>query len=104
MNEKTLGCIGTFGCFFLSVIASLIAWFGGLKKSESKTREIVKEMFNLQLTLIILCLITAFIIPQSIGTPIIHVLNLANLYFSIVSGLAVLKDKEFKAPAFRFIK
>ena len=43
MNEKTLGYLGTLGTILLGLIASLIAWFGGLKDTQSHEKEVVRQ-------------------------------------------------------------
>ncbi len=102
MNEKTLGYLGTLGCILLGVIASLIAWFGGLKDTQSHEKEVVRQMFNFELSIVILGIVTSFI--PVVGIVICLVLNLANLVYSIISFLAVKNNKEFKVPAYEFIK
>lgn len=102
MNEKVLGFIGTLGCILLGVIASLIAWFGGLKDTQSHTREVVRKFFNFEITILILALILCLI--PVIGQLACVVLNLANLYYAIVAFIAVKNNKEFKAPSYEFIK
>ena len=102
MNEKTLGYLGTLGTILLGLIASLIAWFGGLKDTQSNTREVVRRLFNFEITIAIIGIV-AVLIP-GIGKILCAILNLANLYFAIVAFLAVKDNKEFNAPAVEFIK
>ncbi len=102
MNEKTLGIIGTLGCIVLGIIASLIAWFCGGKELQTPTKEVIRQMFNLELTLTIVGAILFFI--PLVGQLICVVLNLVSIIYAIMAFIALNNNKEFKAPSFEFIK
>ncbi len=97
MNEKILVIIGTLGTIILGVIASLIAWFVGKDSLQGNNREIVRQMFNLQLSLLVISVIICW---MPIVNIICALLPLINLVFAIMAFIAHQNNKEFKAPSF----
>ena len=102
MNEKTLTIIGTLGVILFGVIASAVAWFAGGKELSGNSREIIRQMFNFELTIFIASLILSFIPLVNILAGL--VIMIANIVFAIKSFAASNNNAEFKAPFYEFIK
>ena len=102
MNEKTLTIIGTLGTILFGVIASLVAWFAGGKDLQGNSKEIIRQMFNFELTILIASIVLGLI--PFVGILVGFVVLVANLVFAIKSYIAATKGAEFKAPGFEFIK
>lgn len=103
MNEKTAVLIGTLGTIILGVFASLIAWFAGKDALQGRDREIVRQMFNLELTLMIVGIIASFI--PFLGILICLVLVIIAIVYAIMAYVASNNDKEFKISiAWDFVK
>lgn len=102
MNEKVLSILGTLGCILLGVVASAIAWFAGGNALQTNNKEILRKMFNFQLSILILCFVLAFIpvVGQIAGL----VIWIANIVVSIQAFVASNNNAAFNAPAFEFIK
>lgn len=97
MNEKTLVILGTLGCILLGVVGSLIAWLAGGSDLTGNSRAIIRQVFNFQLSLLVVGLIIVWI----------PVINLLSFVLSIVGTVYVIKafiaynnNTEFKAPSF----
>lgn len=102
MNEKGFVILGTLGTILLGVFASLIAWLVGSDKLQENGKEIVRQMFNWEVSILIISLIVCWI--PVIGAILCMVMNVANLVFAIKAFLAYQNNKEFKAPSFINIK
>lgn len=102
MNEKTLTIIGTLGTIILGVFASLIAWFAGGKELQGNSKEVIRQMFNFELTIFVAGIVLGLI--PVVGQILALVIFVANLVFAIQSFVAANKGAEFKAPGFEFIK
>lgn len=102
MNEKTLTIIGTLGVILFGVIASIVAWFAGGNELQGNSREVIRQMFNFELTILIASLVLGWIplISILVGLAIV----VANIIFAIKSFNAANNNTEFKAPCFEFIK
>lgn len=97
MNEKTIVIIGTLGTILLGVIGSLIAWFAGKDTLQGNGKEIVREMFNLELSLTVVGLLICWI---PVVNMLCGLLALTNLVFAILAFIAYKDNKEFKTPSF----
>lgn len=100
MNEKTLVLLGTLGCILLGVLATLIAWFCGGKDLTGNAKEILKKVFNFQLSLTLVGVVVG----------LIPIINLILLVFSLIGTVYVIKafiaynkNSQFDAPSFKFI-
>jgi uncharacterized Tic20 family protein len=100
MSEKGLVILGTLGCILIGVLGTLIAWFCGGKDLTGNAKDILKKMFNFQLSLTLVGIIISFI-------PIV---NLLLLLFSLIGTVYVIKafvaynkNTQFNAPSFGFI-
>ncbi len=102
MNEKTLTIIGTLGVILFGVIASAVAWFAGGKDLSGSSREIIRQMFNFELTILIVSLVLGFI--PLVGLIAGFAIMIANIVFAIKSFAASNNNAEFKAPCYEFIK
>ncbi len=102
MNEKTLSIIGTLGTILFGVFASLVAWFAGGKDLQGNTKEVIRQMFNFELTIFVAGLVLGWI--PLVGILVGLVIFVSNIVFAIKSFIAANKGEEFKAPAFAFIK
>lgn len=102
MNEKTLSIIGTLGVILFGVIASIVAWFAGGKDLQGNAKEVIRQMFNFEITIFIVGFFTAWI--PFVGFLIGLAILVSNIVFAIKSYNAVNKGVEFKAPGFAFIK
>ena len=95
MNEKTLTIIGTLGVILFGVIASAVAWFAGGKDLSGSSREIIRQMFNFELTILIVSLVLGFI--PLVGLIAGFAIMIANIVFAIKSFAASNNNEEFKA-------
>ena len=104
-NEKVLTLVGTLGVIILGVIGSLVAWFLGGKDLEGNARETLRQIFNFEISLIIVAFIVGVVsafIPF-VGI-LVLLLSLANLVLPIMAFIAINNGTEFKAPSFQFVK
>ena len=102
MNEKTLSILGTLGCILLGVIASAIAWFAGGNTLQTHNKEIIRKMFNFEITILILCLVLGFI--PAVGQIAGLVITIANIVIAVQAFIASNNNTAFNAPAYEFIK
>lgn len=102
MNEKTIGFIGTLGCILFGAIASLVAWFCGGKDLQTNTKEVVRQMFNFEITLFIVGILLNLI--PILGQLTLFVLWLYSIVLSIKAYQAINNNTAFKAPSFELIK
>lgn len=109
-EEKTwaAGChLSAFAGFCTGigfVLGPLIVWL--LKKESSKfIDDQGKEALNFQLTMFILVIVSFFLIIVLIGIPMLIVLALLNLIFTIVAGIKASEGVAYRYPInFRLIK
>ena len=102
MNEKNLGIMGTLGCILLGVIACLIAWFCGGNKLQTPTREVIRKMFNIELTLTIIGVIFMFI--PALSRIVCPCLNIISVVLAVMAFMAIKNNTEFNVPSIEFIK
>ncbi len=102
MDQKTLVIIGTILTIILGVLASLIAWFAGGQKLEGSAREAIRQMFNFELTYLILAIVLGWI--PLLGQLLILILWIANIVFAIKAFQAGTKNTDLKIPCFNMIK
>ena len=102
MDEKVLGILGTLGCIILGVVAAAVAWFCGGSELQTPAKEVLRRMFNFEITIVILGVILMFI--PVVGQLIALALSAVNLIYAVMAFLAIQNNKEFKAPAYEFIK
>ncbi len=84
------------------VIVSAVAWFAGGKDLSGSSREIIRQMFNFELTILIVSLVLGFI--PLVGLIAGFAIMIANIVFAIKSFAASNNNAEFKAPCYEFIK
>ena len=94
MNEKTTVLLGILGALLLGVIATAVAWILGKDTLQPHSREVMRRLLNLEITLLLLGLIPLL-------TPLVLI---ANVIFVVLAFMAVNNGTEFKAQAFNFIK
>lgn len=102
MDQKTLVLVGTILTLIFGLLASLVAWFAGGKELEGASKEAIRQMFNFELTYLILALVLGWI--PIIGLLVCLGLWIANIVFAIKAFNAGTKDGEVKIPAFNLIK
>lgn len=102
MKEKTLSIIGTLGTILFGVFASLFAWFAGGKDLQGNSKEVIRQMFNFEITIFIAGLVLGWI--PLVGILVGLAIFVANIVLAIKSFVAANKGEEFKAPGFEFIK
>jgi len=109
-EEKTwaAGChLSAFAGFCTGVgfvLGPLIVWL--LKKDSSKfIDDQGKEAFNFQLTMFILVIVSCFLIIVLIGIPMLIVLAVLNLVFTIIAGVKASEGVNYRYPInFRLVK
>lgn len=102
MDQKTLVIIGTILTIIFGVLASLIAWFAGGKALQGSARDAIRQMFNFELTYLILAIVLGWI--PLIGQLLILILWIANIVFAIKAFQAANNNTEVKVPCFNMIK
>ena len=102
MDKKTLVLIGTILTIIFGLLASLVAWFAGGKELEGSAKEAIRQMFNFELTYLILAIVLGWV--PILGQLLVLGLWIANIVFAIKAFNAANKDEEVKVPAFDFIK
>lgn len=101
MNEKVCVLLGTLGTIILGVLGPLIAWFGGANVLSGNNKEIVRQMFNFEISL---CIVGLLSIIPFVGFIVAPVVLIMNLIFAVKAFLASNKNEVFKAPGYEFVK
>ncbi len=102
MNQKTLVLIGTILTIIFGIFASFVAWFGGGKDLEGISRDAIRQMFNFEITFLILAVLLGWI--PFIGQILVLVLWVANIVFAIQAFNAVEKNTGLKILCLNIIK
>lgn len=102
MDKKTLILIGTILTIIFGLLAALVAWFAGGKELEGSAKEAIRQMFNFELTYLILAIVLGWV--PVLGQLLVLGLWIANIVFAIKAFNAANKDEEVKVPAFNLIK
>lgn len=102
MDQKTLVLIGTILTIIFGVLASLVAWFAGGKNLQGAPREAIRQMFNFELTYLILAIVLGWI--PLLGQLLVLILWIAGIVFAIKAFKAADSNSELKIPCFDLIK
>ena len=102
MDSKTLVLIGTIVTIILGVIASIVAWFAGGQKLQGKEREAIRQMFNFEISCLILAILIGWI--PLLGQLFVFGIWIANIVYSIKTFNAVNSDSDIAVPGFNLIK
>ena len=96
-EERTWALIAHLGGLFTSFIAPLVVWL--VKKDEGEfVADQAKEALNFQITVAILMIVGGVGTFCLIGIPIIIIVYLADLVFSIVAGLRAYDGRRYRYP------
>ena len=99
MNEKALTILGTIGGIF--GIFPILAWLLGGSNLQGNNRETLKTMTNLEICLIVCCVVLNFI--PFVGNILAMVIGLANIVISIKAYTCINKEA-FKIPIIEIVK
>jgi len=102
MDQKTLVLVGTILTIIFGLLASLVAWFAGGKNLEGPARDAIRQMFNFELTFLIVAIVLGWI--PLLGQLLCLILWILNIVFGIKAFNAANSGVEVKVPCFNLIK
>lgn len=102
MDQKTLVLIGTILTIIFGLLASLIAWFAGGKNLEGPARDAIRQMFNYELTFVIVAIVLGWI--PLLGQLLVLILWIVGIVFSIKAFNAANSGTTVKVPCLNLIK
>ncbi|CAG0985927.1 hypothetical protein MTYP_02014 [Methylophilaceae bacterium] len=96
-DEKNIAVVTHITGIFFSIFPGLIVWL--LKKDESPyISDQAREALNFQITILIAWFVSGILVFILIGLPMLGLVWLANIVFSIIAAVAASKGENYRYP------